>query len=172
MTRRTPPPATRASTERAGRYRDRIFDDRRHDPYQSTGKPGGTVRCTDCGLVHSDGRWHAGVAPESAAAGRCPACRRIHDGMPAGWLVLDGPFVAAHRDEITRIARNEAAREQAEHPLHRIIGLADRGDAIEITTTDIHLPQRIGAAVKHACHGELDVRYGEDEYSVRVHWSR
>jgi hypothetical protein len=41
-----------------------------------------------------------------------------------------------------------------------------------ITTTDIHLPQRIGEAVRRACHGDLQVRYGSDEYSVRVHWRR
>ena len=49
---------------------------------------------------------------------------------------------------------------------------AERGDRIEVLTTDIHLPQRIGEALKSAYDGELSVRYGSDEYSVRVHWHR
>jgi hypothetical protein len=43
---------------------------------------------------------------------------------------------------------------------------------IEISTTDIHLPQRLGEALKRAHHGELAVQYGKDEYSVRLRWHR
>jgi len=41
-----------------------------------------------------------------------------------------------------------------------------------VPTTDIHLPQRIGRALERAYDAELDVRYGEDEYVVRVRWHR
>ncbi len=45
--------------------------------------------------------------------------------------------------------------------------------AIElVTTTDIHTPRRIGAALERAYQGELDTEYGDEEYSVRVTWHR
>lgn len=172
MTRRTPSPAPQRSAGQAGRYRDRIFDDKRHDPYQANGKTAGAVFCPDCGVVYADGRWRWGSAPEGAHAGVCPACRRARDKLPAGHLVLDGPFVPAHRAELLRIAHNEAEHERSEHPMHRIMHIDEQDDHVEISTTDIHLPQRIGAALKRACHGALQVQYGSDEYSVRVHWRR
>jgi hypothetical protein len=172
MIRRTPTTAPRNAAGQAGRYRDRIFDDQRHDPYQTKAKFAGPVRCSDCGVVYQDGRWQRVSAPEGSDAGLCPACRRIRDKLPAGQVLLDGPFVPAHREELLRIARNEASHEESEHPLHRIMQVDERDDAIAIATTDIHLPQRIGEAVKRACRGELEVRYGSDEYSVRVHWRR
>lgn len=39
-----------------------------------------------------------------------------------------------------------------------------------ITTTDIHLPRRIGEAVKRAYHGNLKEHFEEDGYFVRVDW--
>jgi hypothetical protein len=39
-----------------------------------------------------------------------------------------------------------------------------------ISTTDIHLPRRIGEALKRAFHGELDMHFDEAGYFVRVDW--
>ena len=50
--------------------------------------------------------------------------------------------------------------------------LAGEHSRIVITTTDVHLPRRIGEALKDAHQGELDVRFGDNEYSVRVVWHR
>ncbi len=41
-----------------------------------------------------------------------------------------------------------------------------------VTTTDVHLPQRIGEALKARHDGELDIRYAPDEYAVTVGWKR
>jgi hypothetical protein len=40
-----------------------------------------------------------------------------------------------------------------------------------INTTDIHLPRRIGEAVKCAFHGEIAAHFEEDGYFVRVNWT-
>ena len=48
----------------------------------------------------------------------------------------------------------------------------ERGDAIDITTTDIHLPRRIGEAVKRAHDGALTIDFGKDAYEIRVRWER
>jgi hypothetical protein len=152
------------------RYGARILDAQRHDPYQPKGQYGAATRCRQCGAVYRHGRWQWSELTGSTSPDLCPACRRIRDKLPAGWLTMDGPLVAARREELVRIARNEAEHERAEHPMHRIVDIESHGDRVEVSTTDVHLPQRIGAALKRAHHGDLDIRYGMDEYSVRVHW--
>jgi hypothetical protein len=172
VTRRTNPPAPLTPPGGVTRYRDRIFDDRRHDPYQAKQKYAEPTVCSDCRAVFARGRWQWGDAPQGAHEARCPACRRVRDKLPAGFVKLQGAFVASHREELIRLARNEETREKGEHPLQRIMGIDEAADGVVITTTDIHLPQRIGEALKHAYHGDLDLHYGEDEYSVRVQWRR
>ena len=49
--------------------------------------------------------------------------------------------------------------------------LAEGAGRVHVSTTDIHLPQRIGEALKRAYDGEFDMHYGHDEYRVRV-WRR
>ena len=85
---------------------------------------------------------------------------------------LPANFVVHHKDEILHLARHQEEQEKAEHPLHRIMGIEERDGAIVVRTTDIHLPRRIGEALRHAYHGELDCRYGEEAYSVHVSWTR
>ena len=172
MTRRKPLPSPLTPQGHVARYRARSFDDTRHDPYQLRGKYAETTRCTQCGAVYERGRWRWGVAPQGAHAGMCTACQRVRDKLPAGLLNVEGPYVTKHGAELVGIARNEAEREASEHPMNRIMNIDEGEERIEIATTDIHLPQRIGEALKHAHQGSLDVEYAGDEYSVRVRWHR
>jgi hypothetical protein len=80
--------------------------------------------------------------------------------------------VALHRKDLLDLIRHEAEQESREHPLNRLMEVRELADAVHITTTDIHLPKRIGAALKRAYDGDLDVRFGDDEYAVRVVWRR
>ena len=172
MTRRTSPPAPQTPAGGVTRYGDRIFDTKRHDPYQAPGKYIEPTRYGTCGTVFHRGRWQWASAPQDSHMALCPACQRIRDKLPAGELTLEGAFVHAHRAELVRLVRNEAEHEGKEHPVHRIMQLDEGADRVLVSTTDIHLPQRIGEALKRAYDGELQVHYGHDEYSVRVHWRR
>lgn len=172
MTRRAAIPSPRTPPGGVTRYRDRIFDDKRVDPYQARGKYHEPTICAECGAVFHRGRWIAGSPPNGAHCDRCPACRRIHDKLPAGWVTLEGAFYAEHRDELLRLVRREAEYERREHPLNRIMAIEERPARAIVSTTDIHTPHRIGTALKRAFHGELETRYGHDEYSVRVIWRR
>jgi hypothetical protein len=147
-----------------------IFDEAPHDPYEAKGKHAGPARCTECGVVYERGRWRRAEAPVDAREIVCPACLRVRDRLPAGTLTLEGAFVDGHRDELSRIARNVEAKEAGEHPLARIMELTQGPGRMTVTTTDIHLPQRIGEAVKRAHHGDLAIEYAKQEYSVRVNW--
>ena len=173
MTRRTgaPSPDTPPGGHVA-RYRDRIFDVRPRDPHRVCEKHALPTRCPQCGAVYERKRWRWGSPPEGVQVKLCPACRRVEQKLPAGVLTLDGAFIAQHKDELIRTARNEAQHEVAEHPMHRIMRIDEHDGMLEIETTDVHLPQRIGEALKRAHDGELTMRYGRDEYSVRVRWHR
>jgi hypothetical protein len=152
--------------------KDRQIEEVRHDPYRERHKPPGPAVCPTCGVVFEHGRWMWEPLPANAKAHPCPACQRVKDKYPAGNVTLSGPFLAQHRDEILGLVRNEETRAKAEHPLERIMQIAEANGEITITTTDLHLPRRIGEALKHAWKGELEVHFAPDEYLVRVHWKR
>ncbi len=166
----TPTPLTQPGGVR--RHGAGIYDEAPHDPYEAKGKYREPARCGDCGAVFHRGRWSWADAPQGAHEVLCPACHRIRDKLPAGTLTLDGAFVDAHRDEMTQLARNEETREKADHPVHRIMDIAEAPARLVITTSDIHLARRIGEAVRHAYQGELELEYGKNEYSLRAHWRR
>jgi len=174
MTRKTlgPTPTQPIGAGAVGRYRDRILDDPRHDPYQAPHKVADETTCPDCGAYYVGGRWKHGLGDRTGPSARCPACRRIADDMPAGTLELEGPYVAAHADELTRIVRHVAEREGRDHPLHRIMGIVREGERIRVTTTDLHLPQRMLEALRSAHDGEGEVHYGHGDYQVRAAWRR
>lgn len=172
MTRRHQTKSPDAPIGGVTRYRDRIFDDLRHDPYQAKRKYAEPTLCETCGAVFHRGRWHWGDAPSGAQRERCPACQRIRDKLPAGVVTMSGKFLVAHRDEILKLVRHEARIEREEHPLNRIMDVHEGPDEIVVTTTDIHTPRRIGAALERAYRGQVETRYGEDEYTLHVHWRR
>jgi hypothetical protein len=122
--------------------------------------------------VYHHGRWSWDDAPAEAARARCQACHRIADHYPAGELIVSGGFVGHHRDEIINLIHNLDRLERGEHPLHRVIEVEDRDDGLFITTTDIHLPRRLGEALHRAYGGDLQFRYSEENYAIRVSWSR
>jgi hypothetical protein len=52
------------------------------------------------------------------------------------------------------------------------MNIEDDAEEIVINTTDIHLPRRIAEAIKRAFHGEMKEEFKNDEYFVRIYWSR
>ena len=85
---------------------------------------------------------------------------------------MTGAFVAAHAKEIEALIRNTAHNEESEHPLHRIMAFQRSEGAMLVTTTDVHLPHRIGHALKDAWGGVLATHYDDRGYYARVTWER
>lgn len=166
----TPPSGRPKGRRIAGRAQD----DHVIDTYKLRRKLADRTRCPRCGAVYHAGRWQWMATPPAAAAEEmCTACHRIADAYPAGVVTLEAPGLDRLKPEIVALARNLETAEKGEHPLNRIMGIEDRqGEALVITTTDIHLPRRIGEAVQRAFHGDLEVHYDEQNYFVRVDWTR
>lgn len=152
--------------------RDDIFEERTHDPYHPRGKLAEPAVCSECGAVYHDGRWRWGQPPEEPHEVLCPACARIRDHQPAGYLFIDGPFFAEHREELMGLLSHQEARQKDGHPLQRIMAVEENGNQVTITTTDIHLARDLGTALHSAYQGELEFHYNLDEYLLRVHWNR
>lgn len=152
--------------------RDRTIQEYEHDVYKITGKLKEPTVCPKCGAVFHKGRWTWAPKPPGAHEVLCPACHRIRDRYPKGLLKLSGQFLVDHREELLGLAHNEEAKAKAEHPLSRIITIAEEDGTTLISTTDTHLPRRIGEALRHAYHGELNLHYNKDEEFIRVTWAR
>jgi len=143
------------------------------DAYKLKGKLPEPTLCKQCGAVYHQGRWQWMTAPINAHQEVCPACSRIHDKYPAGFVVLEGPFLDTHHDEIMSLIHHLEQHERAEHPLKRIMAIEKQEDgAILVTTTDTHLACGIGEAISHAYKGNLKVEHVSGENMVRVYWSR
>jgi NMD protein affecting ribosome stability and mRNA decay len=151
---------------------DRLARAVRDDPYRARRKLPEPSVCPDCLAVYREGRWLWSESPWGVPRVRCPACQRIADGYPAGYVTLRGAFVSEHTEELLGLARNIEAREKAEHALNRIMSI-ERGDQeLQITTTDLHLARAIAHAVHAAYSGELEMNYSEGESLLRATWTR
>lgn len=152
--------------------RDRLVQETRHDAYRAKHKLPEPTVCPQCGAVFHAGRWQWLARPAQAHEAMCPACQRIHDEFPAGFVSVGGAFFRDNRDELLNLVRNEETRARLEHPLKRIMNIEDEAAGILVTTTDIHLARGIGEALHHAYQGELEFHYNEQENLLRVVWER
>lgn len=109
--------APRSSMPR--RRGDELGADLPADPYREKKKPASPAVCPDCRAVYQRGRWVWGQAPDKAVAHVCPACLRIRERQPAGYVYLGGSFPAEHKEELLRLLRNEEPASAAVHHADR-----------------------------------------------------
>jgi hypothetical protein len=103
----------------------------------------------------------------------CPACKQKRESIPAGFVHLDGTFLADHLVEIKRLLKNEADRAALDNPLGRIMQY-DEGQSgrITITTTTEHLAERLGQALEKAFGGKVRYDFSHENKLARVYWRR
>ena len=152
--------------------REQLFQELVHDSYKASRKLAEPTRCPECGAVFHKGRWTWGVAPAGAHEEKCPACHRIHDKFPAGYVSLKGEFFRAHREQVLQLVKNREAKEKAEHPLERIMGVEETASGATVTTTNTHLARDIAEALHSAYKGDLDYHYNKQDNLLRASWSR
>jgi len=161
------------STRGGFRYgREQLLQGKAQDAYRSDRKLPEPARCRDCGASYRRGRWTWKAAGEGARPVRCPACQRVREGLPAGYISLSGEYQRAHRAEILRRVRRCEADEKHTHPLQRIMTVSGAGGDLVVTTTDSHLARRLGEALVKSFKGNAEYRYGKEDNLLRVSWSR
>ena len=151
---------------------DRLIQEQIHDTYKAKGKLPEPTVCPKCQAVFHEGRWQWGKTPDNAHSEICPACRRVSDHCPAGYVNLAGAFFSQHRSEILSLVHNQEQRARLEHPLQRIMHVEAENGSVLITTSDIHLARAIGEAIHNAYQGQLEFHYNPDDIVLRVHWRR
>lgn len=144
---------------------------RHEDSYRDDLRLANFAECPRCGAVYVAGRWTWQARREGAQAHLCPACRRIEERLPGGYLAINGAFAAANRGQILSLIDARAVRERDEHPLQRLMSIDAKIDELRVATTDGRLARTLGRAIESAFKGELRVRCGEDGVT-RVAWRR
>jgi hypothetical protein len=154
--------------------RNRLIREPGHDIYRTKGKVSEPTVCPSCAAVYRKGHWQwESSPPVSAAKAMCPACHRMTERIPAGYLTVKGEFLEEHRNEIVHLLRNEESKATAEHALQRIMGIETMGSVqLQVTTTDAHLAKALGDALYRAYRGKLDCQYEETSFTSRVTWER
>ena len=150
--------------------KDRLLKKKRQDAYQANQKLPEPTICKKCGACYEHGHWSWKELPENALEVICPACRRIKDKYPAGFIEIKGKFFNTHRTEILNLINNVEKKEKGERPLERIMAVTDQRIHTLITTTGIHLARRIGEALSHSYHGDYSFIYSDAEKCIRVYW--
>jgi hypothetical protein len=152
--------------------KDRLIKQKQHDAYQEGNKWPEPTQCTGCGALFANGRWSWQTPSEKPNDTICPACRRISDRYPAGYVEIKGPFFEEHRPEILNLVKNTEEREKNDRPLERIMATVAEKEYTLVTTTGIHLARRIGEALSRAYKGNLSFQYADSDAVIRVCWQR
>ncbi|GAB4579023.1 MAG: BCAM0308 family protein [Anaerolineales bacterium] len=151
---------------------DKLIKEKRHDVFPTKGDWPEPTMCQSCGAVYSKGRWSWATVEGKAHTTTCPACRRIQENFPAGYIEVSGAFFRQHENEILNLVQNTEKLEKSAHPLERIIAVEPNVQKTLITTTGIHIARRIGEAISRAYQGEYSIQYADGEKRIRVFWQR
>jgi hypothetical protein len=154
------------------RRKDRLIKDNRKDVYIDQFVMKEPAICSKCNALYSSGRWTWKTTEMAASKTTCPACRRINDNYPAGYIEIKGSFFRAHSADIINLINNTGELEKNERPLERIIYITEKDNKTVIATTGIHIARRIGEALKRSYQGSYSFQYANGEKSIRVFWER
>ena len=151
----------------------------RHRPGRSSPEP---LVCEGCGCMFVHRRWIAAAAASTEMASKhlgpaqattCPACVKKREGLPEGYVYLEGSFAAAHRDEIERLIANEAERAARRNPLARVIEWGtDENGLPRLSTTTTFLARRLGRALEKAFGGTVRYVFSHENRLVRTWWEK
>jgi NMD protein affecting ribosome stability and mRNA decay len=154
------------------RRRDRLIKQKRHDAYEEKLKLPDPTLCTECGVLYTDGRWVWTGTEDAVNETVCPACRRIAERNPAGFVTVRGEFYKARMDEVENLVHNAEKAETLQHPMERLVEVTREAEGLLVTTTGVHLARRVGDALSRAYGGDYSIEYLDDEKRVRISLTR
>jgi hypothetical protein len=162
-----PPLPRRSSTRHVGE-----FVEHDHGDYRSDHKSPEAATCRQCHASVHNGSWQWLKTPTVSAEILCPACQRIRDDFPAGFVSIEGDFFQKHRVELMYMVQTQSTRATAADPLRRLMRAHDTPGGVMFTTTDTHLAMEIGDALHDAFGGHIRFSFADGHELLRVHWKR
>ena len=152
--------------------RDQMLIESKHDPYFVKTKHKDLTACKSCTAVFKKGRWQWQDKGAQLVVGDnnvlCPACQRIEDKLPAGYLSIDNDYLGKRKNEILNLIKHTEECEAMSHPMKRIMQIEEGTEKLLLTFTHPKLARNIGDAIHHAYGGELDYTYTPGEFMLRV----
>lgn len=136
----------------------------------------GTI-CQDCGAVYSLKTWRrsgertAAALDSGAVTSRCPACRQVGEGRAYGRVVLRGPWLEGHEEEVRHRIANVEARARHTQPERRVIEIARGKDGLEVMSTSQKLAHRLVREIEKAFGGRSSYRWSDTDGSLTATWA-
>jgi NMD protein affecting ribosome stability and mRNA decay len=135
--------------------------------------------CRKCGLIYHQKRWVMNQeelervkGDPSAVKITCPACQKMQDNVPGGYLTLSGDYLLKHESEILELIKNTEEKSRNKNPLGRIMEIRQENNVLTILTTEDKIAQKLGRDIYKAHSGELHYQWSHTEKYVRVNWTR
>jgi hypothetical protein len=128
--------------------------------------------CEQCHALYHHDHWQWNPAPDDAHRTLCPACVRIRDKLPMGYVSIEGRFAREYRNELHLLIQHTAKQASIEDPMQRVISIDEQSDGMQVTTTYVQLARQIGEVLRSTYKGDLDFHYNESEGSLRIRWQR
>lgn len=139
----------------------------------------GPAVCTRCQAIYHHKHWHLPGRDQANQLGLgevmetvCPGCVKVERQEYDGHVVISGPFVEAHHDEILGLIRNTESHIREHNPIARVAQLTEAPDRVEVLTISPFLAERIGKELSKAYDGQLEIQHPEREEFTRVTWIR
>lgn len=139
----------------------------------------GSAVCTRCQAIYHHKHWHLPGQDAALHLGLgevaetvCPGCVKVERQEYDGQVVISGPFVEAHQEEIMGLIRNTEAHIRSHNPIARVAQVTQAPDRVEVLTISPFLAERIGKELNKAYDGKLTVNHPEREDFIRVSWIR
>lgn len=148
--------------------RDQLVQEFNHDPYHAKLKLKDDTTCKSCRAVFKKGRWTWDKMHAAKLETVCPACQRVKDNAPAGFLTITQDYLSVLKQEKLNLIRHVEERESKTHPMKRLMAIEENDELMLITLTEPRLARNIGDALKKAYGGELNYEYTAGEFMLRV----
>jgi len=133
-------------------------------------EPQGSAACSECGILFVAKGGVQNSLQDAQEGVVCPACTRIANRYPAGYVEAKGAFLKKLLDEVLQLIRETAVQASKKYPMERIMEVVHDDEGIIITTTGIIIARKIGEALSRAYKGNLRMQSADDEEFIRVFW--
>lgn len=122
---------------------------------------------------HNEPRRYMDLSQNIDLARTCPACHKTKLDLPEGIVTLSAldTFDKQRREELMNLVANIAERASRRDPMDRVYKTTDKGNEVQVFTTENQLAVAIGNEIKRALGGDLNIDFSHRDNDIaRVVW--